>query len=543
LLSKLTVSNLAVVEKAEAEFASGLNVLTGETGAGKSVLMGALELVLGGRADAGVVRDGAAEAEVEAVFAARDSRLAARDANHEPRIANREIIIRRTVTAAGRSRAWINDESVSLGELKEFGASRVDIHGPRANQKILEEGFQREALDAFGGVKTGAYEAAYAKYSAMNREYEALAAKTVSEDELDMLRYQVNEIEAAGLTPEDETLGERHAAAAHAADIVAAANEITEGLGGDRGAAETLARLQPLFASAARHFPAAAAWARTAEDLTIGIQELSRTVADAVASVDADPAVFEELDARLALVNKLKRKYGDPLAKLTEKKARLDEMEHRGERLEALVKSRDEAKAKVVEEGAKLTAKRKAAATQIAKRVTKELGDLGFRQAKFAVAVRPTEPGAHGCDRVTYMFEPNPGEQSRPLSDVASSGETARVMLAIKEVLAEHDATELLVFDEIDANIGGEIGAVVGAKMREVAKSHQVIAITHLPQSAAFGERHLVVSKGVSGGRTRTNILTVEGDARVGEIARMLGGEHITSVVRNHAEELLGLSR
>jgi len=502
--------------------------------------MGALELVLGGRADAGVVRDGAAEAEVEAVFSAGEGpEVQPSTSDLQPH----HIVIRRTVTASGRSRAWINDESVSLAELREFGERRVDMHGPRANQKILEESFQREALDSFGGVRRGAYSGAFAEYAAAKREFDELSAKAVSEDELDMLRFQVNEIESAQLTDDDETLAERHAAAAHAAEIVEAANEITEGLGGDRGAAEALARLQPLFTAAAKHFPAAAEWARTAEDLTIGIQELSRTVADAVSAIDADPAALDELDARLTLVNRLKRKYGDPLAKLAEKKSRLDEMEHREERLAELGKRKEKAEAAVRAEGAKLTEKRKSAAAKIAKRVTKELADLGFRQAKFTVSIGPIAPESHGCDRVVYMFEPNPGEQARPLADVASSGETARVMLALKEVLAEHDATELLVFDEIDANVGGEVGAIVGAKMREVAKSHQVIAITHLPQSAAFGERHLVVTKSVSGGRTRTSISTVGGEDRVSEIARMLGGEHITSVVRDHAKELLGLSR
>jgi len=358
-----------------------------------------------------------------------------------------------------------------------------------------------------------------------------------------MLRYQVKELEEAKLSDDDETLAERHAALAHAGEIVEAANEITEALGGDNGAAEALARLQPRFRAAAKHFPAAEEWAKTAEELTVGIQELSRTVADAVSSIDADPGALDELDARLSLVNKLKRKYGDPRKKLEEKKARLAMLEGRGERLEELERLRLEVEVEVKEEGAKLTAKRTKAAERVSKKVTQELKDLGFAKAKFFIALEPIEPASHGCDRVVFRFEPNPGEGARDLAEVASSGEAARVMLAIKTVLAEHDATELLVFDEVDANIGGEIGAVVGAKMRAVAKDHQVIAITHLPQSAAFGERHLVVSKCVSGGRTRTTISSVEGEDRVSEIARMLGGENITSVVRNHAEELLKLSR
>ena len=190
-------------------------------------------------------------------------------------------------------------------------------------------------------------------------------------------------------------------------------------------------------------------------------------------------------------------------------------------------------------EGADLTKRRKSAAERLAKSVTKELRDLGFLRAKFGVALEAAEPAAHGCDAVVYMFEPNPGESARPLAAIASSGEAARIMLALKVVLAAHDATDTLVFDEIDANIGGEVGRAVGEKMRAVAAARQVIAITHLPQSAVYGDRHLVVAKGVSGGRTRTRISEVKGEDRVSEIARMLGGEKLTSVTRKHAQELL----
>ena len=244
MLKRLTVSNLAIVERAEAVFASGLNVLTGETGAGKSVLMGALELVLGGRADASVVRDGAKEAEVEAQFDGRT--------------------VRRTVTSQGRSRAWIDDESVSVAELRDFGRSLVDMHGPTANQRLVEESFQREALDAFGGFSASSaakgersYAAAWAELAGLRAELAALEADA-GEDELDMLRYQVEEIESAGLTEEDETVAERHAAAAHAEELVADANAVTEALGGDRSAAAILAELRPRLRSMARHLPAAA---------------------------------------------------------------------------------------------------------------------------------------------------------------------------------------------------------------------------------------------------------------------------------------------
>ena len=519
MLQRLSVSNFAIVERAEVKFGPGLNVITGETGAGKSVLMGALELVLGGRADSAVVRDGAREAEVEADFDGR--------------------VVRRTVTSEGRSRAWIDDESVSVAELREFGRRLVDVHGPRANQLVLEESFQRAALDSFGGVKGEKYAAAYGEWRRLGDEIAALEGGTSTQDELDLLRFQVGELEEANVTDEDDDLAERHAAAAHAAEIVESANAITEALGGDEGAGAILAKLRPTFASVARHFPAADEWAAEADEISVRIDELSRSVADAASRLDADPEAFDALDRRLAVVSRMRRKYGDPVAALAEKRAKLDALEHRDERIAELRKSLAAAEASVRREGAELTKRRAAAAERLSKAVTKELRGLGFLQAKFGVSLAPAAPEAHGCDAVVYMFEPNPGEAARPLAAVASSGEVARIMLALKVVLAAHDETATLVFDEIDANIGGEVGRAVGERMRAVAASRQVIAITHLPQSAVYGDRHLVVAKKVSGGRTRTEISEVKGEDRVSEIARMLGGEKLTSVTRKHAQELL----
>lgn len=557
--------NLAVVESAEAEFCPGLNVITGETGAGKSVLMGALGLVLGGRADASVVRDGAREAEVEADFEVEGKGGGGAE----------RVTIRRTVTREGRSRAWVNDESVSVAELKGLGAKLVDIHGPTANQRLMEESFQRETLDAFGGFQVSGsglqvverYQSAFSELTDLKSQVLSLMS-SAGEDELDMLRFQVGELEEAGLTDDDETIAERHAAAAHVGEIVENANAITEALGGDRSAAEILIGLQPCFRSLAKHLPAAAEWATEAEDLTVRIQELSRTVADAASKLDVGEESLDELDARLTLVNRLLRKYHVSqvsclMSLLAAKKAKLDALEHREERVAELERKIAAAEKSVRAAGAELTKARKAVAEKMAKAVTKELKDLGFLQAKFFVALEPIEPAEHGLDRVIYMFAPNPGEAARPLAAIASSGEVARVMLAMKVAglqglkVSKFESLKVpanpqtlkpsnlqtLVFDEIDANIGGEVGKVVGEKMRTVAKGHQVIAITHLPQSAVFGERHLVVSKGVADGRTKTEISEVAGEDRVSEIARMLGGEKLTSVVKRHAEELLQLSR
>lgn len=545
MLRKLTVSNLAVVERAEVEFGPGLNVLTGETGAGKSVLMGALELVLGGRAEASIVRDGAREAAVEAEFVecGKDEEV---------------MTIRRTVTHEGRSRAWINDESVLLAELKALGERLVDIHGPRANQRLLEEDFQRDSL----GVATKHYAEAWKTYRDLKAQVDELSGEEFSEDQLELLRYQVNELEEVGLSEDDETVGERHAAAAHREEIIVHANAITEALGGDRGAEAILCALQPKFCAIARHLPCAEDWVNRAEELTLGVQELSRMVVDAISRFGGGEESLAELDARLTVLNRLKRKYlrgfaaeKGEIAALLEvletKRGKLDMLEHREERLADLQAKLVSARDAVGVAGAALTRHRRGVADRLAKAVTKELKDLGFARVRFYVEMEPIEATAQGCDRVVYMFEPNPGESARPLAAIASSGEIARVMLALKVVqsvnakasCANRPFNATLVFDEIDANVGGEVGRVVGEKMRAVAKGRQVIAITHLPQSAAFGERHLVVTKSVSGGRTRTNISPVEGEARVSEIARMLGGENLTKVVREHAKELIGISR
>ncbi len=249
------------------------------------------------------------------------------------------------------------------------------------------------------------------------------------------------------------------------------------------------------------------------------------------------------LDAGRAVVTRMRRKYGDPVAALAKKRARLDAIEGFGENLEKARAEVAAAKREVAARGASVTKRRKAAAEKFAKAVTRELKDLGFAQALFSVAVEPAEPGPSGCDRIVYRFAPNPGEPARPLAEIASSGEIARVMLALKALAGGGGRGLVQVFDEIDANVGGATAAAVGRKLREVARHHQVVAITHLPQSAVFGERHFVVVKEVSEGRTRTHITEVAGEARVSEVARMLGGEEITSVVRKHAQELLKLPR
>ncbi len=538
MLLRLSVSNLAVVEKAQADFAPGLNVLTGETGAGKSILMGALELVLGARSGSGIVRDGATEARVEAIFV-----FSGGDGSREEAIAREvaavleeagieggeDLIVRRTVGLHGGGKVWINDQAATVATLKKLARILVDIHGARANQNILEERFQRAALDSFAGIKTAEYIALWQAHENALSSLRELEDEAASEDERDMLRFQTAEIEEAQISEDDNDIASRHAAAAHALDIITAANEATDALGGDESASAMLSRARERFASIRRFLPQADEWSGEIDEIALRVDELSRSVADAITRLDGGEEDFERLDKRLTVVNRLLRKYHAADASalmevLSAKRARLEALDGREGRLEELRAAEARARVAMERAGERLRAERSRAGERLAKAVTKELKGLGFAKAKFAVEVRAAEATRHGCDSLEYIFEPNPGEGARSLALVASSGEAARVMLALKTVLSEHDGTDLLVFDEIDANIGGETGRAVGERLRAVATRHQVIAITHLPQSAAFGERHLVASKTVSGGRTRTRIDAVDGEGRVAELARMLGG-------------------
>ena len=547
MLTRLSVRNLAIVESADVEFGGGLTVITGETGAGKSVLMGALELVLGARADASTVRDGAKEARIEAEFAVPGVVDAFLDAAGLPPCEDGVLLVRRAISATGGGRVHVNDAATTVQTLRALGKLLVDVHGPNDHQSLLEEGFQRGVLDAHGRLDTSAYAAAWARLADLRAQRADLQGDDADVAETcERLRYAVDELDAAQLTPEDDDeLPARHAAAAHAAEILDCANAATAALSeADDSAAAALVGAGARVREMTRFHEAAGAWGETIERLTVEVQELAQEIADSASRLDADPEALQALDDRLSLVQRLKRKYACPdvaalLALRDERARRLADLEGRGARLAALADEIAAAEAAVRAAGAKLTAARTKAAARLARAVTKELHGLGFLRAGFDVSLAPHAPDATGCDAVDFLFAPNPGEAARPLREIASTGEIARVMLAVKTVVAEHDAIPVLVFDEIDSNIGGEVGRAVGEKLRAVARHHQVIAITHLPQSAVYGARHLAVAKAVSGGRTRSTIQPLEGEARVAEIARMLGGTSLTSVVEQHARELL----
>ncbi len=550
MLSHLSVKNLAIVEEVAVNFGPGLNIITGETGAGKSVLMGALDLVLGGRADKSAIREGADEAWVEACFSLPESRAvdALLDASGLPPCEEGSLLVRRSIAVAGSGRCLVNDTPATVQTLRKLGNLLVDIHGPNDHQSLLDQNFQRDVLDAYGhcGTALAEYQSVWRDVKDTENRLQALTGDSADiAAEIDRLQFIVDEISQAGLTESDETdLIRLHAEAANAEQILSMGGNIVAALtDGDVSVFDLLANIQTQLAELARVLPAAAEWRADLQGTAIQIQETGRAVNELLSRIEADPENLRRLEERMAAVQRLKRKYGhtvqEILATREKHEVRLNDLANRTEQVERLQKESAAAKKHLADKAATLTDIRTKAAGKLARVITAELHGLGFLKSGFAVDLSACESAAFGADIVSFGFAPNPGEPMRALKAIASSGEISRVMLAVKTVLASHDSIPVLVFDEIDANIGGEIGRSVGQKMRRVAESHQVISITHLPQSAVYGRQHFVVTKDVVKGRTRMQIAEIDAAERVDEIARMLGGKGLTSVIESHARELL----
>ena len=555
MIEHLSVSGLAVVEKAELSFGPGLNAITGETGAGKSVLLSAIGLLAGARADREEIRAGFDRADVSARIVLPPPALETvapvlEESGVDP-CEDGVLLLRRTVSASGGGRCFANGCPTTVQTLRRIGARLVDFHGPHDNQSLLDPDFQLEALDAFGGVSSegAAYAAAWKAWRALSAHRDELESESDGSvaREIDMLRYQVREIDDAALDPEadGDALRDEYAAASNAARIQELGSAACAALSEAEGSAvdSVAAAVRALDEMASLSPRDAADWLDRARTLSAGISDLSLDMSSSLSRVDASPERLAELETRISLVETLRHKYGrtvpDVLAFREKAATRLADLEGRGEELARLDGELAKAFSAVEAAGRSLSAKRSAAASALARAVSAELRDLGLLRCGFEVSVLPAKPRESGCDEVSFGFSANPGEPVRPLRLVASSGEISRVMLALKTVLAAHDRIPVLVFDEIDANVGGETARVVGRKLAALGASRQILCITHLPQVASCGASHFSVRKEVRGDRTFTTIEPLEGEARVDEIARMLGGAGLTSVVRRHAEELL----
>lgn len=555
MLWMLKVRNLALVESADVGFEPGMNVISGETGAGKSILIGALYLLLGERADSSAVRSGAPQCTVEAVF-----RLSKKDGLERieqalaeaglPECEEGTLVVRRVVKAGGGGQAFVNDAPVTLGLLKRIGGALVDLHGPHDHQSLFHPAEQLAILDAYAqdGAERAAYGEVWARREALRARREALEGDG-GEDRaslMDWLSAQVKEIEdVAPEEGEEEAVREEQRTAGNAQRILELGQAVTQAATeGETCALQLLAPARKALEELAHLFPAAAEWPEEMKRLTEKLAALSMGIQRELSDVESDSARLEWLDRRVGDYERLKRKYGPELADvrrtMENAKSRLADLQNRDVRLAELAQAEVALNKELHTAGNALRKKRSAAAQRLAPAIGGELRAIGFENGSFAIPVNPLEePQAEGMDRVDFGFAPNAGEPMRPLRAIASSGEISRVMLAVKTVLAAADRVGTLVFDEIDANVGGETAGAVARKLAQVARDRQVIVITHLPAVAAAGAVHFAVCKRVEDGRTRTRVQRLSDEERVDEVARMLGGRDVTSVALRHARELL----
>src|SRR5205809_7277202 len=536
VLTLLRIRNLALVEELEWQLEPGFVAITGETGAGKSIIIGALQLLLGERADKSLIRTGADLCTVEAVFTGTGMRklnpqLA--EAGIEP--CENDLILKRTLSSTGTNRQFINGSPTTLSVLKSLGDELVDLHGPHDHQSLLSPEKQLQLLDSFARAEQQLeeYRSLYRQLQTLLTEHSALnTAETAREQELDLLRHQIVEIESANLVAsEEEEIERRYKLASNSKRLIELASGIANRLSeADDSVLTQLAETQRLLRELEKIDSSIAQFSSAHAAAVVELSEIARTLLAYVEKFDLDPEQLVALEQRVLLFETLKRKYGGSIAEVIafgERAAeRMRKIEGRDAELERLAKEIENVRAQMNRAGEALRKLRVKAAPKLSDTIRRNLRDLGFRQSEFEAKLTALdEPRSNGFDSVELLFSPNPGEPLKPLRAIASSGEISRLMLAIKSAIAAHDAIPLLVFDEIDTNVGGEIAHAVGAKMQTLGRDHQVICITHLPQVAATASSHFVVTKDVTHGRTYSQLREVRGKTRQEEIARMLGGK------------------
>ncbi len=570
MLHVLTITDYALIDHLELTFAPGLNVLTGETGAGKSIIVDAIGLLLGKRAEEGLIRAEARQARVEGLFALSPAEAdAVSDLLEEaglPSDEAGEIVVVRELNHQGRNVCRVNGSIVPLRVLTALGERLVDIHGQGQQLPLLNVRTQLAILDRFAGLDPQAAEVA-GDVGRLRAARQELAALRTDERELarraDLLRFQTDEIAAARLQPgEDDRLEAERTVAANAERLQALAAQAYDALyvGDDRAAAvDSLSAAAQAVAGLANVDPSVESLRGDAESLVIQAQELARSLQSYRDGVEVDPARLQEIEDRLEVIRRLKHKYGATIEEVIsfgeEAAAELDGIAHSGERAEALEAEERELLALIGARSAALSLRRQEASERLSAAVQAELADLAMESTTFHVAVtqQPADDGAPvswpdgsegayafdatGIDRVEFLLSPGPGEPLRSLAATASGGETSRLMLAVKGVLAVDAGPPTLIFDEVDAGIGGRVGAVVGVKTWQLSADRQVLCVTHLPQIAAFADQHVRIAKGVAGERTVTTAEALAAQDVVEELAHMLGGASLAA--RQHAQEML----
>jgi DNA repair protein RecN (Recombination protein N) len=565
MLTELNIKNFAIIDHLQVGFGPGFNVLTGETGAGKSILVDAINLLLGSRAFADMIRTGQEEASVEAFFDLGEE---------EQKILDRAgleksegLWIKRILNRSGKSRAFLNGSSVTIHMLEEMGEDLINIYGQHEHQDFLDPLRHIDILDLSGELLPirQAYQEIYAQWSQARNELEECRNRQKQRaDRLELLNYQSKEIARANLKPgkpnqlnEEEELTSERNRLVHAEKLYSIAHEGSEVLYGESGSVvERLKATLVQMREGGNIDPALAPFSAQVESALFQVEDVASSLRAYREKIQFDPKRLEGIEARLDEIHKLKKKYGPSFEDIFTYQQKIDQERKGFEDLEGkqkeLQKQVDQLDPKVLASAQSLSQRRKKVAQELSKQVETELSSLGMKKVRFGVEIENGSskgsdggPGGmaalheKGMDRVQFLISPNPGEELKPLARIASGGELSRIMLAIKRIFARETSVKTLIFDEIDAGIGGGIAEVVGRKIRDISRRHQLFCITHLPQIACFADAHYRVSKRVQGGKTLVEVKRLEQEERLEEIARMLGGIKITDKTLEHAQEML----
>ena len=557
MLQELRIKNFAIIDELDLSFSKGFNILTGETGAGKSIILNAVQLLLGDRASEELIRSSEEEASVEALFDISENReVKGRIQEKGQRLSGTEerdsLLVRRVISRSGRGKAFINGNLATLGMLSEIGEELLSIYGQHEHQSLQRVDTHIDILDEFGELMElqEEFQNLFQRFTSLSQELERIRGeKERREKERELKAFQSKEIEKAGIRiGEEEALKEEKKVLAHAKKLTDFANASEEVLYSTEGSA--IERIQSVLHQGKEMLtidPSLSPIFKNLDGALIQLEEVALALIDYSKRIEVNPGRLEEIEYRLEEIDRLKRKYGSTEADILRFKEEVDETlrsftsdEEKLSRLEGEI---DPLREEMTHRAQKLSRERKRVASELKRSVEKELATLGMKKTTFEVRIDDQALSNKGKDRIEFLISPNIGEEVKPLAKIASGGELSRIMLALKRILAIIGGRQVLIFDEVDAGIGGAIAEVVGRKLRELSKHHQVICVTHLPQIACFADRHHSVKKEVKSGRTVTVVDPLEKEARVEEIARMLGGVKVTEKTRAHAQEMMENAR
>jgi DNA repair protein RecN (Recombination protein N) len=553
MLQELRIKNLAIIEELDLTFSKGLNILSGETGAGKSIVLNAVQLLLGDKATGEVIRSSEEEASIEALFDTSGNReikekMKERFQRFPGKGEEDSLLVRRVISRSGKGKVFINGNLATLGMLSEVGEDLLSIYGQHEHQSLQRVETHVDILDEFGGLLglRQEFQKHFEKFTSLSGEIQRIREeKERRVKEYDLMAFQSKEIESSRIQiGEEEALKEEKKVLTHAQKLMTFAQTSEEMLYGERGSAiDKIRSIINQGREMATIDPSLSPPLKTLESALIQLEESALTLRDYSRRIEINPMRVEEVENRLEEIERLKKKYGPTIEEILLFKERADEAlrsftseEEKLSQLEGLLGPLRE---EVMVLGKKLSRERRRVASELKRFVEKELGSLGMKKTTFEVSIEDLPLSLEGMDRVEFLISPNVGEKVKPLAKIASGGELSRIMLAMKGILAGIGGRQVLIFDEVDSGIGGAVAEVVGRKLRELSRHHQVICVTHLPQIACFAENHYHVKKEVKSGRTITLVDRLERGDIVEEIARMLGGVKVTEKTRAHAKEMI----